>query len=132
MDNPIKMMWDIFALVIILMLTLTIPWAIAFPDDSSNTLDAIVLAVFIADLLMTFCTSYLDENGNGDEIIDGRMIFKNYFRSADFWVDLISSIPINEIYTGSNKSVIRILFNINIHNLDRYLSVLGWPAWGSF
>jgi hypothetical protein len=45
--------------------------------------------------MINFRTTYF--NYNEDEIINGRLITKNYIQSASFYVDLVSTLPIAEI-----------------------------------
>lgn len=52
-------------------------------------------------------TTYFNEDN--EEIIDARMIAKNYVYSINFIIDVASAFPISEIYQGENTNVIRIL-----------------------
>lgn len=53
-------------------------------------------------------------NADNEEILDPKLIMKNYLYSANFAIDLLSAFPISEVYSGSNQSVIRILYPIPI------------------
>jgi hypothetical protein len=51
-------------------------------------LDAITTLIYIADIALSFRTTYLDNFG--DEITDGKRIAIHYLKSQSFWVDSLS------------------------------------------
>jgi hypothetical protein len=65
--------------------------------------EEIVLAIdamFFIDILVILRTTYID-NSTGDEIWSPSMIAKNYIFSYKFWIDLISSLPLDYFKVGS-------------------------------
>ena len=77
------------------------PIEIAFEFESSTlrdvyiVFDYIILAFFGFDILINFRSTYIDDKL--DEIIAPNLIAKNYLKSTNFYVDIISTIPISEI-----------------------------------
>ena len=51
-------------------------------------LDAVTTLIYIADIALSFRTTYLDNFG--DEITDGNRIAIHYLKSSSFWVDTMS------------------------------------------
>lgn len=102
---------------IIFWMLLEIPWKLAFPLDHIPYIDPIILFFFFVDIVLQFRTTYYTENK--DEIIDAKLIFKNYVKKKEFWIDVLSSLPIDELYSGENDSIIRILTILKIVRLGR-------------
>lgn len=101
----------------ILWLTLFIPWQVAYPEDSIEELDIAILVVFILDILLTFRTTFFNEEN--DEIIDAKIIFFHYLKSTNFLIDFVSAIPIGEIYQANDTKLTRIFSIIKIVRLAR-------------
>lgn len=57
-------------------------------------------AIFVADLIVNFRTTYFDMV-EGDEIVDGKKMFVNYLLTFRFWIDLISTVPWDLLLKGS-------------------------------
>jgi hypothetical protein len=57
-------MWDIFIMVILIAITLVVPWRLAFVDIETLTVNCIYYTIdfiFLVDIILNFLTSYLDE-----------------------------------------------------------------------
>lgn len=76
-----------------------------------------ILIIFILDIGITMRTTYFDEEN--DEIIDGKLILNHYIKSTNFYIDVISALPISEIYGGKDKNIVRLLSVIKILRLAR-------------
>ena len=50
--------------------------------------------IFIIDILMNFRTTYIDPF-NGEEILDTKLIGKNYVKVGQFLLDILSTVPID-------------------------------------
>ena len=50
---------------------------------------------FLADIFVSFRTTYYDL-GTGEEIFDARLTAREYLANR-FWIDLISTIPVENI-----------------------------------
>jgi len=98
--NPMsiwKTTWNIFILLIILFLAITVPYRIPFENvtpvgwvDSDMTIDTI----FIFDMLMNFFTAFEDESG--ELVTSKKKIGINYLKGW-FLLDFVSSFPISYI-----------------------------------
>lgn len=87
--------------------TFVSPLDIAFEFSGTTQIvyktgDYITLVLFIMDIIINFRTTYL--TSDNDEVIDTRMIARNYVSSSMFWFDLISTLPIAEISDISGNS----------------------------
>ena len=56
-------------------------------------IDGTVLAIFAVDIVVGFFTSYINTS-TGDEIFAQRMIALNYIFHGTFWVDVVSTVPL--------------------------------------
>jgi len=57
-------MWDIFIMVILVIITLIVPWRLAFVDVETLPFTSMYYAIdiiFFIDIILNFLTSYLDE-----------------------------------------------------------------------
>ena len=78
-------------MVILLWITLYIPWEIAHPEDAIPGFDFAVFMCFLFDFFLSFRTTFY--NNEQDEIVDSKLMFLNYLKSPFFFLDLISTIP---------------------------------------
>ena len=76
-------------------MSLTLPWEIAYPDDKINTVSNLILGIFYCDILINLRTTYYNELSA--EIVDYKMILKNYMFSTYFIIDIISAIHFDAI-----------------------------------
>lgn len=58
-------------------------------------MNVFVSIIYFLDIFINFRTTYYDQNN--DEIVDGSLIFKHYFKSIRFLIDVFSALPISEI-----------------------------------
>jgi Ion transport protein len=82
----------------------------------------VITIFFITDIILTFRTTYYDDDGN--EILDPKLIRNSYFKSTVFWIDTVSAVPISELYDGENKNILRILSVIKMIRLMRIGRIL--------
>ena len=55
--------------------------------------------VFILDIILNFRTTYIDLM-SGEEILDPFLIAKKYLESKQFYIDVLSSVPLDEMNGG--------------------------------
>ena len=72
--------------------------------------EAVLEIFFVIDLILNLRTSYPDSNN--EEIVDGKMIARNYIKTKGFVLDLLSALPIPEIAL--------IIFGLNNHYIKLY------------
>ena len=108
----------------LLLQVLQVPFAISFQQSNPNTgaaaaLDFFVIAVFFADILCTFNTSFVDFHSD-QLVIDRRIIAASYLQ-AWFWLDLVSSIPFDQISvtSGSGTGAVRVVRVLRLLRLTR-------------
>lgn len=109
-------------LIIAIFNSVTIPLTLSFDEISeslanSNSYNAINLAsavFFILDILFQMNTTFYDSDG--EEIFDKRRIRKNYI-SGMFFIDLISSVPIEIFFPGNILRMFNILKIIRVFRL---------------
>ena len=92
--------WDILVLVLVVWLAIYLPLIIAFPNLQIKPLDITIVVIFMLDIVITLRTTFFDREG--DEIIDQQLIAFNYIMTYQFYLDVLSAIPITEIYQGDN------------------------------
>lgn len=117
--NPIalwKTIWNMFILLLILFMGVTVPYRIPFEDKTSKewlNLDIVCDFMFIVDLAFNLLTAYEDENG--ELIVKKQKIAMNYLKGW-FMLDMVSSVPITLIqeYTGGSG-----LENVKLLKLSR-------------
>ena len=93
-DSSWRNFWDSMILCLVLLQAGQAPFELVFDSAlSSKSWDILMMVVFIVDFFHNFITTFCDENG--DLIIKHSLIIKNYMQSVWFWIDLISSIPVD-------------------------------------
>ena len=101
--NPYKIFWDLFVLVLLLLVCIIVPYRLAFyPDKQSNAWVVLYLAMdfcFFLDIIVTFFTSVPDDS-TCTEITDRHEIAKLYLKGW-FWIDSISIFPFDLIASAS-------------------------------
>jgi hypothetical protein len=89
--------WNAQMLLIILVLSIAVPYRIAFEDIAPTGwfyTDTVIDFLFIIDLILNFFTAV--ENDHGEIIVERKKIAIIYFKSW-FIIDLSSSMPITLI-----------------------------------
>ena len=70
----------------------------------TNTFEDYINYIFMLDIVVNFCTAYLDDQGN--LITSRKMIFMNYIKTY-FVIDLLSSLPFKWfLRSGNNANVL--------------------------
>lgn len=100
-----KIKWDVWIILVLLFVAVTLPVRIAFYETDSTLWKIINYTVdssFAIDVVLTFFTAVPDPENN-DLITDKSTIAKMYLKSW-FLIDVISIVPIDKLMTeGSNK-----------------------------
>ena len=104
-SNKFKLAWDIFVLVVLLVVSMIVPVRLAFSTHDPFIWMLLYTAadvIFAIDLVLTFFTSVPDEF-KVYEITDKKYIAKAYLKGW-FWVDLISILPIDALLMAGENS----------------------------
>ena len=96
-NNPYKIVWDLFVLVLLLVISIIIPIRLAFVEHESKewriayyTIDAL----FFIDIILTFFTSITDDLGV-TEITGKKDIAYRYIKSGWFFIDIFAVLPLD-------------------------------------
>jgi hypothetical protein len=105
MQNKLaKIVWDIWILVLLLVISTIVPYRLAFSDQDSVpwiTLYSVADTFFFIDIIVTFFTSVTDDQ-KIYEITDHRIIARKYLKGW-FWIDVISILPLDLILLSEDQ-----------------------------
>lgn len=79
-------------------------------------------AVFYIDILVNFFTSFINVS-TGDEIYGHGMIAENYIYNGPFLIDLISTLPLDKIF--SDSTVAKVFGILKIQRIRRISKIIG-------
>ena len=128
-----RFVWDSIIIIFAILNGLSLPLEIAFNDQISSggstsietlikVLNGITVVVFTLDIITGFLTSYINVS-SGDEIFSLKMIAINYIMNGSFVIDILSTFPIDDIYTnmlgGTSTNVERLLKVFGILKMQR-------------
>ncbi|OMJ81193.1 hypothetical protein SteCoe_18369 [Stentor coeruleus] len=124
-DSKFKAFWNALMIFLTLYIATVLPYQLSFVVYNENWLylDGIIDCFFLSDILITFNSAYADMTG---KIITSRTtIVKKYIKSW-FFIDFISSIPLEFLYTSSPESSNKISYNrfIRIIRVSRLYKML--------
>lgn len=105
--SNLRKLWNLLIILIIYFDAFWIPIGTTFLMDEKLTETAIVIEIitfilFALDMLVNMRTTYSDENN--EEIVDTKMLKNEYMKSRFFFLDLVTVIPIGEIYLLASVS----------------------------
>eukprot|EP00924_Labyrinthula_sp_SR-Ha-C_P008818 snap_masked-scaffold_2-processed-gene-3.6-mRNA-1 protein AED:1.00 eAED:1.00 QI:0/-1/0/0/-1/1/1/0/679 len=124
-DSPIRMVWDIIMLVLVLFYGITIPLAVGFEIDViSKEVDNILNGHFVFDMFLNFRTAY---KFRGIIVTDSFQIAWSYLKFW-FWIDLIAIVPLDAFFQadetrGLNK-IIRLIRIVKLFRVFRVARIL--------
>ena len=100
MNDPKRIRWDLFVMVLATWNCFSIPFNVAFEPEIMEqwyfvALNFLIDFLFVVDILINFRTTFINPK-TGDEISDPRAISRNYVKSR-FWIDLFATIPFDSI-----------------------------------
>ena len=98
-SNRYKIIWDLWVLILLVVISLIVPIRLAFAESDPLGWFIFYIAtdvMFIIDIILTFFTSVSDEK-KVYEIVNKREIASRYLRGW-FWIDLISVLPMDIIF----------------------------------
>ena len=116
-EGPFRVCWDVFMLVLLLYVAVTVP-LLTFFDDIEHTdvhilWDVVVDLLFISDIFLNFRTGYVDSAKI--LVLDKRLVRRKYLHGW-FVFDLISSIPV-QILTLMNRGAFEDLIVLKLIRL---------------
>ena len=100
-EQPIKLIWDTYILILLLYLAWTVPSSLVFDEEltvTSMVLEFWVDVFFILDLLVNFFVTF-EIRG----VLQNKLsVIAKHYLSNGFWFDLVCSFPLNWILIGVN------------------------------
>jgi len=88
-----------------------------------RTFDSLVDIIFIIDIILRFRTTFIDPV-SGDEIGDTFLIARRYLTSANFYIDVLSTIPINNLIDGKGGTAVDMLGLLKLLRIARISAVI--------
>jgi hypothetical protein len=126
-SSKYRLRWDIIIIILAIYNSITIPLAIAFKPDFLESvtvavLNAVIDLFFLVDIFVNFRTTYISTK-TGDEIYEPKLIARRYLVSGQFFIDLLSSVPLEDI-SGTNNDFLAILGMLKILRVNRVSKVI--------
>jgi hypothetical protein len=103
-SNFYKIVWDVLILILLLFVSMIVPFRLAFTDNESLgwlIYYTVTDCFFFIDIILTFFTSITDSQ-KVYEIVDKRVIARSYL-TGWFWVDVISILPLDLILMQNDQ-----------------------------
>lgn len=106
-NNRFKIVFDLFIMVCLMFTATVVPYRLAFTDEDPPGWTAAYVFVdllFLADIILTFFTSYTEEAVAGDiEVFNSKLIALHYIKSW-FIFDVLSILPVDYIIVQSQAN----------------------------
>lgn len=99
-NNKWRMRWDLYVMLLAIWNCISIPFEVAFEPDETviySIIERIIDICFVIDIVLAFRTTFMNEK-TGFEVIEANKIAKHYACSNQFLVDLLASIPFDDLY----------------------------------
>lgn len=122
-ESSLKFYWDIFIMSLLITLGFLIPIEFAFIGENqslSEILSKLTLSVFTTDILFNLNTGIYIKG----ELIKHRSKFISHYLKFWFWIDLVSTIPFELMFTGSVKLTTVVGENFNILKAFKLLKLI--------
>ena len=100
-SSKLKLMWDFYIVVLLLLVSIVVPFRLAFYEKDSPDWVIIYLVIdfqFLVDMILTFFTALTDSKTQ-EVIISKKQIAKIYL-SGWFCIDFVSILPIDILSSG--------------------------------
>lgn len=103
-NDPRRMNWDLMIITLALYNCAMIPLNVAFHTEIvyfskskfMNTLERVIDVFFFLDIILNCRTTFINPKTN-IEILDQKRVFITYFKSIRFFVDMLASIPFDQL-----------------------------------
>lgn len=104
--SSFRFYWDLCMLLLLVANLIILPVAISFFNDDLSTrwiaFNCLSDTIFLIDIVVNFRTGIMQQDNAEQVILDPKLIASHYLRTW-FFLDLISSIPLDYIYLIFNK-----------------------------
>lgn len=106
-----KLVWDIFILAALLLVSILVPFRLAYypeDDDAWMIIYGVIDTFFLIDIVVTFFTATLDQRSNVVQV-DKKYLARQYL-AFWFWVDFIAILPMDVIMRSGAEANILLRF----------------------
>nr|XP_015837533.1 PREDICTED: uncharacterized protein LOC659555 isoform X15 [Tribolium castaneum] len=104
--SSFRFYWDLCMLLLLVANLIILPVAISFFNDDLSTrwiaFNCLSDTIFLIDIVVNFRTGIMQQDNAEQVILDPKLIAKHYLRTW-FFLDLISSIPLDYIFLIFNQ-----------------------------
>lgn len=108
--SSFRFYWDLCMLLLLVANLIILPVAISFFNDDLSTrwiaFNCLSDTIFLIDIVVNFRTGIMQQDNAEQVILDPKLIAKHYLRTW-FFLDLISSIPLDYIFLIFNQVNVR-------------------------
>jgi len=130
-NGTYKTWWDILIALLVIFSIIVEPMKLSFHPSSDQSLDAfewLITSVFILDMILNFITGYEDKQT--DKIVFDQTLIRMNYMKFWFWIDFISSVPMDSILSlfiksESQLSLVRIIRIIRLIRLFKLYNLVG-------
>ena len=106
--NRAKLVWDIFILIALLVVSILVPFRLAFYPNDSVPIQIFYASLdffFFIDIIVTFFSATMDPETNVVQV-EKKELAKDYLKFW-FWIDLFAILPLDAIMkSGGDASVL--------------------------
>lgn len=130
-NGTYKTWWDILIALLVIGSIIVEPLKLSFyppSDHSLDNLEWLVTSVFMVDMMLNFITGYEDKQT--DQIIFNLSLIRLNYLKFWFWIDLISTLPLDSIVglfieSQSQLFAVRIIRIIRLFRLFKLYNLVG-------
>lgn len=117
-----------FVILLAIYNSFSIPYNIAFkpPAFDSTFMDlfnGIIDGLFFVDIIISFRTTFINTK-TGDEIWDPKLIAKKYVMGGRFWIDLLSSLPMDSFGSGDASTFLAAFGMLKLMRITRISRII--------
>jgi len=120
-DGKWKVAWDMFIIVLTIWNVLHVPFDFAYSTSDHimmEILETTIDIIFVVDIIISFRTIYYSTR-TSEKVLEPKRIALNYIKNGRFFIDLVSSIPVDLLILMFNSSDNRYFSTIKIIKLTR-------------
>ncbi|VVC43365.1 Hypothetical protein CINCED_3A007854 [Cinara cedri] len=125
--SKFRFYWDLCMLLLLVANLIILPVGISFFNDDFDTrwiiFNCLSDTIFLVDIIVNFRTGVLQPDNSEQVILEPKLIARNYLRSW-FFLDLISSLPLDYLFLMINQDVGDGIQGIQILHAGRALRIL--------
>lgn len=130
-DNLFRRIWDIIIIFLLLYTAIILPYTVCFidtvPTSGIGLIETIIDFMFLLDIFINFFSAYIDDVGI---IIDNKKLISINYLSGYFFMDFVSSLPIQLMLysfetdiSGSKISISRIYKTLRLIRFIKMIRV---------